>query len=421
LLGEQADANDRSSPTEKGEGMRSTRLVNRRRIVLAAAFAAVSAAVLAVLLIQRGGPAPASAADHLDAPGLTPPGGSVQTDITDLYVFRSPAHPQNTVLILNVNGVAGPAEAAPGPDRPFAQAVPQVESSSPVTYNLQVDNNGDALTDVNLAVGFGAPRTDGSQKLHLTITGAKNGEGKIRLNGWSTAFGAAPLINEKHGISVFAGRRDDPFFFDLPGFLNILGPGSLIGCGTANAHPERNFFAHRNVSSIAIELPSRLLTGDSSKIGVWGSTNVPDLQIDRMGRPAIATVFIPNNPIPPDRVADGKPSMKSAYNHSNPVDDQTNWRSEIVDTLTTLFSLNDATDPNPGDDAAQIQGLADFLLPDILTVDTASSAGFPNGRQLDDDVIDTELGLITEGAVTTDCVPSDNHLLSTFPYAGNPN
>jgi hypothetical protein len=92
-----------------------------------------------------------------------------------------------------------------------------------------------------------------------------------------------------------------------------------------------------------------------------------------------------------------------------------------VDTLTTLFSLNDATDPNTGDDAGKIQALANFLLPDILTIDTSSSAGFPNGRQLNDDVIDTELGLITEGAVTTDCVPADNTNLSTFPYLGNPN
>ena len=103
------------------------------------------------------------------------------------------------------------------------------------------------------------------------------------------------------------------------------------------------------------------------------------------------------------------------------MNDQANFRGEIVDTLTTLFSLNNGTDPNTGDDAGQIQGLADFLLPDILTFDTASTAGFPNGRKLNDDVIDTELGLITEGAVTTDCVPADNTLLGTFPYVGNAN
>ena len=401
--------------------MRAERLVSTRALGLATLVAALAGLVFAALLIHRGGPTAARAADHLDAPGLTPPGGSVQTDITDVYAFRSPVHPDRTVLALNVNGVAGAGEAAPGPDRPFAQAIPHVHGSSAVAYDLNIDNDGDARTDVRIRTRFGGPQEDGAQRLQVRITGAKNGEGKLELNGSSTPFGGQPVVNHRDGISVFAGRRDDPFFFDLPGFLNILGPGSLIGCGSPTSHPERNFFLHRNVSSIVVEVPTKLLTRGSSTIGVWASTSVPGQQIDRMGRPAIATVFIPNNPIPPDRVSDGKPSAKSAYNHTDPVDDQARWRGEVVDTLTTLFSLNDATDPNPGDDAAQIQGLANFLLPDLLTFDTSSSAGFPNGRRLNDDVIDTELGLITEGAVTTDCVPADNAPLSGFPYLGNPN
>ncbi len=361
--------------------MRAYRLASTRTFVAAALLAALTGLVLAALLAQKG-PAAASAADHLDAPGLTPPGGSVQTDLTDIYAFRSPTHRKNTVLVLNVNGVASAGEAAPGPDRAFATAVPKVGRSVSVTYNLRVDNNGDARTDVRIRVGFGKARADGSQELHLAVLGRRDRghrHGNLRLNGRSTAFGAKPVVNRKDGVSVFAGRRGDPFFFDLPGFLNILGPGSLIGCGSADAHPERDFFAKRNVSSIVVELPSRMLTAGSPNIGVWATTNVPGAQIDRMGRPAIATVFIPNNPIPPDRVSDGKPSAKSAFNHTRPVDDQAMWRGEVVDTLTTLFSLNDATDPNPGDDAGQIQGLADFLLPDILTVDTSSSAGSRTG------------------------------------------
>jgi hypothetical protein len=390
-----------------------------------ALLAAIAGIVLAVLLIQRG-PSTANAADHLDAPGLTPPGGSVQTDLTDIYAFRSPSNPANTVLVLNVNGVASPGESAPGPDRAFAEAVPQVNHSVPVTYNFNVDNDGNATTDVRLRVRFEKPKKDGSQQFSLDLRRFRKGHPGVhgpfraKVNGRSTAFGAAPVVNSHDGVSVFAGRRDDPFFFDLPGFLDILGPGSLIGCGSPTSHPERDFFLHRNVSSIVVELPSSLLTGGSSNIGVWASTNVPGTQIDRMGRPAIATVFIPNNPIPPDRVSDGKPSGKSSFNHTDPVNDQAMWRSEVVDSLTTLFSLNDGTDPNPGDDAAQIQGLANFLLPDILTVDTSSSAGFPNGRQPNDDVIDTELGLISEGAVTTDCVPADNTLPAGFPYLGSP-
>ena len=141
-----------------------------------------------------------------------------------------------------------------------------------------------------------------------------------------------------------------------------------------------------------------------------------------MGRPAIATVFIPNNPLPPDRVADGKSSLKNAYNTSEPKDDQAKFRSEIVDTLTVLFSLNDATDPDTGDDAGTIQALADILLPDILTIDVSSPAGFLNGRGLADDVIDAELGIITEGLVTTDCVSAnDKAFLTAFPYLASAN
>jgi hypothetical protein len=368
----------------------------------------------------------------LDAPGLTPPGGDVQTDITDVYAFQSPTHPKKTVLAINVNGVASAGESAPGPDRTFAQAIPLVKTSSPVTYNLHVDNNGDAVTDVNIEVAFGKPKANGSQSMRVKLTGSN---GKKELEGSSTAFGTAPVVNREDGITAFAGRRDDPFFFDLPGFLNITkgldafgldndptnDAESFIGC--SGSRP--NFFLDRNVSAIVLEVPSKLLTAGSPNIGVWASTNMPGLQIDRMGRPAIATVFIPNNPLPPDRVVDGKSSLKNTYNHSDPVNDQANFRSEVVDTLQVLFSLNDEGGPigtdDPSDDAAAIRGLADFLLPDILTINASSSAGFPNGRRLADDVIDTELGLITEGTVPTDCVANDSTFLGTFPYLGNPN
>ncbi|HZE28867.1 MAG TPA: DUF4331 family protein, partial [Gaiellaceae bacterium] len=301
--------------------MRAYRMTSPRILTGTALLVVLTGLVLAVLLIQRG-PAAASAADHLDAPGLTPPGGSVQTDLTDVYAFRSPANPANTVLVLNVNGVASAGESAPGPDRAFAEAVPQVSHSAPVAYTFNVDNDGDARADVRIRARFGKPKKDGSQEFGLNVRRLRkghhgaHGSSRVHLNGRSTAFGAAPVINQKDGLTVFAGRRDDPFFFDLPGFLNILGPGSLIGCGSASSHPERDFFAHRNVSSLVVELPSALLTGSTPNIGVWATTSVPGTQIDRMGRPAIATVFIPNNPIPPDRVSDGKPSAKSAFNHS---------------------------------------------------------------------------------------------------------
>jgi hypothetical protein len=71
---------------------------------------------------------------------------------------------------------------------------------------------------------------------------------------------------------------------------------------------------------------------------------------------------------------------------------------------------------------AQAAGLADVLLPDWLPYDTSdpSTNGVFNGRSLADDVIDTELGVVTNGAVTTDCVSKHSDYKSAFPYLGTP-
>ena len=71
-------------------------------------------------------------------------------------------------------------------------------------------------------------------------------------------------MNKGKGIRGFVGMRDDPFFFDLQGFLNILSsePGkSFLGC--TSARPDA--FAGANVSSIVLEL-------NPSQISTWLST-----------------------------------------------------------------------------------------------------------------------------------------------------
>ena len=410
-------------------------LVHKRTFVLAALVAGIGALVLAAFLVQQAGPRAAGAADHLDAPMATPPpgGDGIGTDLTDIYAFQSPANARRTVLIMNVNGLASAADIGngPGPDRPFATKIPQVGGDAKVSYNFRIDSNGDAVPDATIQVRFGKPASDGSQDMEVELL-RRGSDDEIEVQGRSTGFDEPIVVNRGHGIISFAGRRDDPFFFDLVGFLNVLDIGgrSLVGCGGPNDHPERDSFRGQNVSSIVIELPSRLLTGGGdSNIGVWATTNVGNAQIDRMGRPAINTVFIPNNPFPPD-LASGdtptKPSKKTTFNHGDPSTDVATWTDEVVDTLQTTFSLNDpasglgGTD-DPSDDAAKINGLAAVLLPDILTVDVSNPAGFLNGRKPADDVIDAELGLVTEGFVTTDCVGSNDATFpTTFPYLAKP-
>ena len=372
---------------------------------LTLAAAVISVAVSAgVAIALTAGPSGAGAADHLDAPGLTPPGGDVRLDLTDIYAFRTAGG--RTALVLNVNGFS-----KPGMQATFATGVPSVAATRRVSYNLRVDNNGDAREDVVLSVTFGNPNKQGVQKLQVRRNG------KLVLTGKTSAFGRV-VVNKGKGIRAFAGMRDDPFFFDLQGFLNILSsePGkSFLGC----TGPRPDAFANNNVSSIVLELnPSLLTSKGSSKIGVWATTNQAGAQIDRMGRPAIATVFIPNNPFEP---VGSEPSLKNTYNHGVPSNDQAQFRGEIVDTLKTLYSLNDGAGDNPADDAAKIDALADVILPDILTFDTASSQGFLNGRRPADDVIDAELPLVTEGAVKTDCVDAnDVPFPSGFPYLAAP-
>lgn len=294
------------------------------------------------------------AADHLDAPGVQSDG---RTDINDLYAFRSPTNPDNTVLILTVN--------------PGAGVISGTTFDPKATYNFNIDQNGDAIADRTLAVDF-KEIEDGRQRF------------KVKLDKRTVAQGEVGETSEirKIGGSVTAGVFDDPFFFDLVGFNNGF---NFTG---------DDFFAGLNVSAIVIEVPSSELSGDPA-ISVWATTNnKKGAQIDRIGRPAINTVLIPSN-------------RKDEFNRSSPAGDQAAFGAQVQ---ATIESLN-------GGDTATAEVLTSILLPDVLTFSTNSYAGFLNGRQLADDVIDAELGLLTNGALATDGVgANDAGFPGTFPY-----
>lgn len=367
-----------------------------KKLIILITMLSLIAVVLSVGLASR----PVDAADHLDAPGLTPPGGTVDGatpyDITDVYAFQSPECDSCTVIALGVNGLR-----APGVKAAFA---------TDAVYEFKVDNDDkNAVENLAFRVKFGPADENGVQSVELRMAKgqkAMTGDGGQVLikarHGRTTGLGEPPVINEgKHGVHLFAGDRDDPFFFDLPGFLNVTDPTKTFCTSPADT------FAGTNVSYIVLEIPNWLL-GSVGQIGVWGVTNQAGVQIDRMGRPAINTVFIPNNPFEP---AGSEPSQKNAFNAGLPKDDQANFRAEVVDTLDIFY-----------DDQTAINNLADFLLPDLLTLTLDQPTGFPNGRNLADDVIDIELGLVTNNAVTTDCVDGNDKAFSDqFPYLAEPN
>lgn len=125
--------------------------------------------------------------------------------------------------------------------------------------------------------------------------------------------------------------------------------------------------------------------------------NAGYVQVDRFGKPAIATVFIST-------------SQKDAYNQAAPAQDVANFTSAVVGVLTAFGH------PNPA-------GLAAALLPDVQPINTSQPSAFLNGRRLQDDVITAELGLIFGGnaALNDDHVDAnDKSFLGQFPYLAGP-
>ncbi len=100
---------------------------------------------------------------------------------------------------------------------------------------------------------------------------------------------------------------------------------------------------------------------------------------------------------------------KTMFNRAQPNTDVARFTDDIVAVLEQF-----------GYSSSQAGSLAAVLLPDILTYNFSSSSGFLNGRRLTDDVIDIELGLVTNGAITTDGVGAHTDYLSDFPYLGPP-
>jgi len=186
------------------------------------------------------------AADHIDAPAVTGANStSTGADITDIYAFQSPADNSKMVFIMDVQGLMSPAVTS-------AASFP-----SNVMYEFNIDNNGDNVEDLVIQ----ALVQNGKLRVYGPVAPASAGTSStVRTNGnltetSITAYGnASPSVGVNNGIKIFAGPRDDPFFFDLARFKDIIG-----GSQTAFRSPGVDTFAGTNVLSIVIEIPKTLL------------------------------------------------------------------------------------------------------------------------------------------------------------------
>jgi hypothetical protein len=318
---------------------------------------------------------------HYSGPDFGFPHGDARLDFTDLYAFPKPGEAEKSILIMNVHPSAVVNPPGPTIAEPF---------SPEALYELKIDTDDDAIADIAYRVRFSSSG-DGSQTAILRrVEGAqaagRGDDGQVIVEAAAVSTGRNARVTEAGGYRFFAGWRSDPFFFDTKGALNNL---QFTG---------DDFFADKDVCSIALEVPNSVL--GPGRVGLWVRTLAGAgggwIQADRGALPAQAVFLVGGE--------------RDAYLAGEPADDA---------RFVAVFAheLEHAGGYTP----EEARRVARTLLPDILSYDPRRAASFPrNGRTLTDDAADAFLAILTNGKVTGDRVGPHGDLLNEFPYLGSP-
>jgi hypothetical protein len=354
-------------------------------------------------------------------------------NITDLYAFRerdqNPAAADGElVFMMNVN--------------PRSLARQQYYFSTTAQYALHVGrvSNNDATptgrADATLRFEFGAPSRDGSQRIKIiAVRDGVTSEADLP-NVRTTPLGTAPIVNRVSVgggmLQLFAGLREDPFFFDVEQYFRVRAGALKLGPAVGFRSPGVDFTAGYNVLSIAVRVPRAWLQGRTSAttFDVWTTVSVGGKQIERLGRPAINEGLIVTNDylnalnsVGPDFEAAALAGRSPAAGIAGPI---------VAEAKKTLMAV--------GNDDARATALLGAFLPDVMRFDTTAASGYANalngkgspirGRKITDDVIDITLSVVTNGAIKSDNVSyagpnaggtSHKPLLESFPYLADPN
>jgi len=371
---------------------------------------------------------PVGASSHREAPLITE---DPVADSTDLYAFMKG---ENLVIVSNWIPLEEPGG---GPNF--------YKFGDDVLYKINIDNDGDARDDLVYEFRFKTrinnketflyntgPITfsDGKyQNLNLlqtySVTEVKDGMRKVLRSGLRTPpnrvgprstpdyanLASKAVHNLGDGIKVFAGQRDEVFpvdlgsIFDLGGlrplngFHAIPGPTDTTGIDTTSGY---------NVHSIVMSIPKDEVIADDPVLGIYTTTyrrkyrtytnggatldhSGPWVQVSRLGMPLTNEVVIPL----------GK---KDRFNASKPTNDG-QFLNYVVDPelgklVPFLYSPSGIQVPGaPRNDLVTIflTGIPGINQPmnvvpsEMLRINTSLPSGFPNGRTLQDDVVDVAL------------------------------
>lgn len=173
------------------------------------------------------------AADHRDAPAIR---SDPAADINDIYPFMNPNDANELIIVYTVF--------------PFADESSQF--SDAVSYNLFLENNANPPQSFKIACVSSATQL-------VTCSGPNGVSASAQLG--QTGGG--------NGFRVFAGLRDDPFFFDLEAFQQTqatLTPQFRT--------PGINTFAGANTLSIVVGLDRGSVTNNFTApvLKIWGNT-----------------------------------------------------------------------------------------------------------------------------------------------------
>lgn len=414
-----------------------------------------SFALAAVALVGVLGFGLSQASSHREAPLISQ---DPLADNTDVYAFVSPVNPDRVTFIANFI----PLEAPYGGPNFF-------KFDDNVLYDINIDNDGDAVEDVvfefrfrtevrnqntflyntgpitsldspnwNVRQFYSVTRFDGPRRGRGTILAENLPTPPVNVGFRSTpnydALAASAVRQLPNGTQVFAGQRDDPFYVDL----NVF---DLLAVPPAD-NDNTDSLAGFNVHTIALEVPITSLTANGSRpaaasdpnavIGVWSTASRPSVtvrgggqekfndryvQVSRLGQPLVNEVVIPRG-------------VKDVFNSLHPTGDGAALSfvtdPEVPKLLLALFGIQ--SPPTPRNDLVTIflTGLPGLNQPpnvtpsEMLRLNVAIGpvsnpnrfgvlggdiAGFPNGRRLVDDVVDIALRAV---AGATPLTPSFN-------------
>lgn len=186
---------------------------------------------------------PAQAADHLDPPARVDGNNADRAaDIADVYAWHQGSGA--SAMMVAALTFAGPNVAMAGQKTPCDRDV---------LYTIHV-SNGASQFDIRARFGM-----DDRMNCFVKVEGIPGA-------------GAAPIVGpverpvHKGGVKVFAGLRDDPFFFDLVGFRETVAMGAI------RMTNDRDFFAGKNTSALVVEFPLAAVSPSGQALQVWGTT-----------------------------------------------------------------------------------------------------------------------------------------------------